>query len=96
MSSGKEFMFAFPQLPLSAHYVMFDLEGMPPQLDEIEKIYIWGMQVYGDKGSDFISAVAGFGIDGDSQGWFDFLNKANKIFNEYRNIPFVHWHHYVH
>ncbi len=31
------------------NYVMFDLEGMPPHLDEIENIYLWGMQVFGDE-----------------------------------------------
>jgi hypothetical protein len=24
---------------------MFDLEGLPPQLDELEKIYLWGMSL---------------------------------------------------
>ena len=32
-------------LPISrsnANYLMFDLEGLPPHLDELEKIYLWG------------------------------------------------------
>ena len=31
-----------PAIPEHPNYVMFDLEGMPPQLDELEKIYLWG------------------------------------------------------
>ena len=37
-----------PAIPEHPNYVMFDLEGMPPQLDELEKIYLWGMQVFGE------------------------------------------------
>ena len=30
-------------------YVMFDLEGISAELDELEKIYLWGMQVFGER-----------------------------------------------
>jgi len=73
---------------------MFDLEGLPPHLDEMEKIYLWGMQVFGEKPSEYIAATAGLGADGDRQGWEDFLQHANDIFKSYGDIPFVHWHHY--
>ena len=36
-------------IPMRDNYIMFDLEGMPPHLDELEKIYLWGMQVYGKR-----------------------------------------------
>ena len=49
--------------------VMFDLEGMPPYLDELEKIYLWGMQVYGKKPGGFVGVTAGFGENGDREGW---------------------------
>lgn len=31
-----------PQIPDSPHFAMFDFEGLPPQLDELEKVYLWG------------------------------------------------------
>ena len=74
--------------------VMFDLEGLPPHFDELDKVYLWGMQVYGEKPSEFMPALAGFGTEGDREGWEQFLSYAQKIFNQYSEIPFVHWHHY--
>ena len=73
---------------------MFDLEGLPPHLDELDKIYLWGLQVFGEKPSQYIPALAGFGEEGDRQGWESFLNRSEAIFSEYGDIPFVHWHHY--
>ena len=70
---------------------MFDLEGMPPHLDEIENIYLWGMQVFGENPSEFMPAVAGFGPDGDRDGWLAFLENAKKVFETHGDIPFVHW-----
>ncbi len=91
MASGKEILIQKPDIPQHENYVMFDLEGLPPHLDELEKIYLWGMQVFGEKPSDFIPATADFGEEGDEQGWNDFLAKAKKIFDEYGDIRFVHW-----
>jgi predicted RecB family nuclease len=71
-----------------------DLEGMPPNLDELEKIYLWGMQVYGRRPGEFVGVTAGFGPDGDREGWSRFLEAAARIFAGYGDIPFVHWHHY--
>ncbi|OHB62672.1 MAG: hypothetical protein A2168_09090, partial [Planctomycetes bacterium RBG_13_50_24] len=94
IASGEEILIQTPKVPDSAEYVMFDLEGLPPQLDEIDKTYLWGMQVFGDKPCDYLASTAGFGDDGDRQGWEDFLEKAKHIFEGYGDIPFVHWHHY--
>jgi predicted RecB family nuclease len=94
MTEGKEIMIQFPSIPDYPDYVMFDLEGLPPHLDELEKIYLWGMKVFGENPSDFIAAIAGFGVDGDREGWDSFLNNAAAIFERYGDIPFVHWHHY--
>ena len=91
---GQERILAPPVIPASDNYVMFDLEGMPPQLDDLDKIYLWGMQVYGMRPSPFLGVTAAFGADGDREGWFDFLRAAKKILDEYGDIPFVHWHHY--
>ncbi len=41
--------------------------------------------------SPFISAVAGFGENGDKDGWFRFLQEAKKIFDTYGDVHFVHW-----
>lgn len=94
MVSGKELLLQQPSLPGGSNYVMFDLEGLPPHLDELEKIYLWGLQVVGKRPSDYQAAVAGFGEDGDREGWESFLGLASDVFEIYGDIPFVHWHHY--
>jgi predicted RecB family nuclease len=81
-------------LPKTPNFVMFDLEGLPPHLDDLEKIYLWGMQVFGEKPSEFMASTAGFGENGDKEGWDKFLASASKIISEHRAIPFVHWSHY--
>jgi predicted RecB family nuclease len=70
---------------------MFDLEGMPPGLDELEKIYIWGMQPFGTDAGAYRAGVAGFGRHGDREGWESFLREAGRLFAELGDVPFVHW-----
>jgi predicted RecB family nuclease len=82
---------AAPAIPPLPNYAMFDLEGMPPHLDELDRIYLWGVQVFGEKPSAFMPAVAGFGPDGDREAWFAFLWNAKRILEVYGDIPFVHW-----
>ena len=94
MSQNKEILIQRPSIPEHPNYVMFDLEGLPPQLDELEKIYLWGMQVFGKNPGDFFPALAGFGEDGDRKGWDIFLENAKHVFDQNGDIPFVHWHHY--
>jgi len=94
MATGKEHLLKLPPIPDHPNYVMFDLEGLPPQLDELEKIYLWGFQVFGEKPSDYQAATAGVGKDGDRKGWEEFLSNAKIVFKEYGDLPFVHWHHY--
>jgi len=94
MQSGQEIVLNSPTIPQHDHYVMFDLEGMPPHLDELDKIYLWGMQVFGKTQGEFMPALAGFGEDGDREGWAQFLAKAQSIFLRFGDIPFIHWHHY--
>lgn len=94
LASGTEILIQPPAVPDFPNYVMFDLEGLPLQLDEIESIYLWGMQVFGKKPGEYLAGVAGFGPDGDRQGWGDFLGKAKRILDDYGDVPFVHWHHY--
>ena len=72
-------------------YVMFDLEGIPSQVDEVEKIYMWGMQVFGPSKGAYRPALAALGPEGDEAGWRRFLEEANDIFLAHGDIPFVHW-----
>jgi predicted RecB family nuclease len=90
----EEKVLAVPAIPQVPNFVMFDLEGMPPHLDELDKIYLWGAQVFGEKPSEFMPAVSGFRQDGDREGWLAFLENAKRIFELYGDIPFVHWHSY--
>lgn len=83
-----------PAIPAHNDYVMFDLEGLPPQMDELGKIYLWGMQVFGRTQGEYQPAVASFGKSGDEEGWRDFLRKADAIFQQHGDVPFVHWSHY--
>ena len=85
---------ALPDIPDVPNFVMFDLEGLPPHLDELDKIYLWGLQVFGENPSPFAPAVAGFGPNGDREGWEAFLAAARVILDTYGDIPFVHWSHY--
>lgn len=91
LSTGREIMIGAPDVPNSANYVMFDLEGLPPQMDELDKIYLWGTQVFGRNPGQFSGATAGFGEDGDREGWIRFLENAEAIFRDHGDIPFVHW-----
>lgn len=83
-------------LPRGARFVMFDLEGIPPQYEELDKVYLWGAQVYGAGSSigPYRPAVAGFGADGDKAGWERFLAGAREIMEENGEVPFIHWHDY--
>jgi predicted RecB family nuclease len=83
-------------LPRATSLVMFDLEGIPPQYEELDKVYLWGAQVYGAGGAigAYKPAVAGFGAEGDRAGWEGFLVNAREIMKEHGEVPFVHWHDY--
>jgi predicted RecB family nuclease len=91
LASGEELLLTKPNIPIAENYVMFDLEGLPPQLDELQKIYLWGMQVFGMNPSDYVASTAGFGVNGDREGWENFLANAARIFEIYGNVRFVHW-----
>jgi len=91
MKSKQEIVISTPAIPNHENYVMFDLEGMPPRLDELDKIYLWGTQVFGINPRAFMPAVSRFGADGDQAGWLAFLSNAKTIFEQYGDIPFVHW-----
>lgn len=87
----QEKLLASPILPTSPNFVMFDLEGIPPWQDELEKIYLWGLQMFGENPGEYLAATAGFGDEGDRAAWFEFLGLAKKVFSRYGDVPFVHW-----
>jgi len=91
MEKRQENILAVPAISPLPNYVMFDLEGMPPQFDELDRIYLWGMQVFGAKPTEFMPSVAGFGTNGDKEGWFSFLGNAERLFRDYGDLLFVHW-----
>lgn len=90
-ATGKEILIQTPAVPQHDNYVMFDLEGLPPQLDDLGKIYLWGMKVFGTQPSEYNPSLAGFGDEGDRRGWNEFLAKADEILTKYGDIPFIHW-----
>ena len=94
MKQKKNILLGKVDLPDNPNLVMFDIEGFPPYLDELEKIYLWGIQVYGEKPGPFTPAVSPIAPDGDQEGWESFLLNCQRIFDEYGDIPFIHWHHY--
>jgi predicted RecB family nuclease len=94
LTENREILIQPPAVPEHPNYVMFDLEGMPPQLQEPAKIYLWGLQVFGDRPTEFRYALSDFGTDGDHNGWLGFLELAGQVFEEYGDLPFVHWHSY--
>lgn len=94
LQEGVELPIDRPSIPWYSDYVMFDLEGIPAQLDQLEKIYLWGLQVFGDHAGEYVATIADAGHHGDRMGWFGFLESASKVFEEHGDIPFVHWHHY--
>lgn len=87
----QETVLSVPAIPSHKNYAMFDLEGMPPHLDELDRIYLWGAQVFGEMPSEFMFALSGFGPDGDREGWLSFLANAKQVFETHGDIPFVHW-----
>lgn len=91
MEQRAERILCAPAIPALPNYAMFDLEGMPPHLDELDKIYLWGVQVFGENPSKFMPAISGFGSDGDRNGWLAFLASAKRVFEVYGDVPFVHW-----
>lgn len=89
LHEGKEIPLGPPQIPTAANYVSFDLEGLPPGYEIDERIYLWGIQVYGAKPGPYQGITSDFGEDGDRNGWTAFLTAAGKIFDELGDIPFI-------
>ncbi len=81
-----------PEPPAARNFAMLDLEGLPPYADELDRTYLWGIKVFGEKPSSYMPAQSGFGPDGDREGWSAFLELAGRLLAEYGpDLPFVAW-----
>lgn len=89
--SGRYVVMSTPEIPSAASAAIVDFEGMPPYADDLEKIYLWGVKVFGSRPSRYLAAQAGFGPDGDRDGWFEFLRIVAALLLECGDLRFVHW-----
>ena len=89
--TGKPVRIETPVLPDAARSVFLDLEGLPAYLDELEKIYLWGLKDYRGEVPRFLPAVADFGAQGDRAGWERFLAIAGRLLSEAPDLKFIHW-----
>ena len=81
-----------PALPVGPSFAILDLEGLPPYIDDLDRIYLWGVKVRGERPSGYLAARAGFGADGDREGWSEFLGLAARLFDQYGpDLRFIHW-----
>ena len=81
-------------LPDPSKSVMLDLEGLPPQLDELEKIYLWGIKDFRCNPPRYLHADAGFGEEGDRRAWEDFLRVVSDLLEASPDLRFVHYGNY--
>ncbi len=89
--SGQPAVIETPDLPDPARCVFLDLEGLPPYLDELEKIYLWGIKDYRGDAPRFSPALADFGLEGDRAGWERFLAIAAGLLTATPDLRFIHW-----
>ena len=81
-----------PAIPEHPNYVMFDLEGLPSAARRAgEDLPLGTAGLRRATWAPSVAATAGFGRDGDREGWEAFLREAEAIFAEHGDIPFVHW-----
>jgi hypothetical protein len=93
LSRGKEelILMARADLPDPEDCVLFDLEGMPAHLDDLEKIYLWGLKVVANGSSRYLHSAADFGPEGDRQAWEGFLRNAAGLLDDRPTRRFIHW-----
>ncbi|HKI94759.1 MAG TPA: TM0106 family RecB-like putative nuclease [Gemmatimonadales bacterium] len=88
----REILVEPPAFPECANYVMFDLEGLQAILSNPEIIYLWGLQVFGERTGAFQAAVLEPGDTDDEGCWRQFLTYARTVRAEHgEDIPWVHW-----
>jgi predicted RecB family nuclease len=91
LADGRDEVLEPLAIPTSSSYAVFDVEGLPAYLDDLEKVYLWGLRVFGASAGPYLAATAGFGEEGDRQGWEAFLAHARSVFERQGDVPFVHW-----
>jgi predicted RecB family nuclease len=79
------------EVPEAASYVMFDLEGLPPFEDDLDRIYLWGFQAFGHQPGQYVGVAAGVGPHADQHAWDEFLRSAAEALDVYADVPWVHW-----
>jgi predicted RecB family nuclease len=90
--TGRPHLLQDPQLPQTAYWAMFDLEGVPAQPGHSERVYLWGLSLMGPDGEDNLQTLAPhLSRKADQTAWMEFLAKAGKIFETHGDIPFIHW-----
>ena len=88
---GAPIPFGQLQIPEASAYVMFDLEGLPPFQDDLDRIYLWGFQAFGDQPGQYAGVATSIGPEGDRETWEGFLSTAGQLFESHGDIPWVHW-----
>jgi predicted RecB family nuclease len=81
-------------LPDPSLTIMLDFEGLPPYLDELEKVYLWGFKDFRSEPARYVAAQSGLGLDGDREGWESFLRIAAELLSEQPDLCFVHYGNY--
>lgn len=72
------------------NYAVLDLEGFPPQLEDPDRVFIWGIKVFGASPSPYSAASLGR-LDGERECWDQFLGIARTLRDKYGAIQIVHW-----
>jgi len=78
-ASNAEILVAPPQLPNASNVVMFDVEALPPHLDELDRVFLWGVKVYGENPWDYSGAFAFPGELDDQATLFCFLKQRKRF-----------------
>jgi predicted RecB family nuclease len=78
-------------LPDGRDCVMLDLEGLPAYVDDLEKVYLWGLKDFVATPPRFLPALSGFGEHGDREGWEQFLRTAADLLEKRPGLRLVHW-----
>jgi predicted RecB family nuclease len=82
------------EIPERSTAMVLDFEGLPPFIDELEKIYLWGIKDFRAEPARHLFAQAGFGRDGDREGWEAFLRLIASILDECPGTSFIHYGNY--
>jgi hypothetical protein len=64
---------------------------MPAHLDDLEKIYLWGLKVVENGSSRYLHSAADFGPEGDREAWEGFLRNAAGLLDDRPTRRFIHW-----